>query len=327
MEIARNITPGVAHGGWAHIVTARAWPPAERKDGEEDEEMLVREDDRQNRRGLRCFGWNKYGQAQGWDAPIDVVAVAAGERHSLALSAKGTVFAWGDNHTGQLGLGGEYRPDPKTSTDRWDSTLKAQRDPLPMDVPTNAMGRDVVIAGVAAGARHSVLVSSTGDVFTVGWGLYGQLGHEDAEDTFAPRRVDHLAGIPVVSVAAGSAHTACVTRDGALYTWGSNRKGELGTATGDVTKAFDDIGCEPGTRRRYRSSWIWTGASRTSWGAWRWRCRAGSSHTVALARLENGEAGLFGFGWNNMGQLGGSGTIRTGGYPRGSSFRRTRRGR
>ena len=122
-EIARNITPGVAHGGWAHIVTARAWPPAERKDGEEDEEMLVREDDRQNRRGLRCFGWNKYGQAQGWDAPIDVVAVAAGERHSLALSAKGTVFAWGDNHTGQLGLGGEYRPDPKTSTDEWDSTL------------------------------------------------------------------------------------------------------------------------------------------------------------------------------------------------------------
>ena len=30
----------------------------------------------------------------------------------------------------------------------------------------------------------------------------------------------------------------------------------------------------------------------------------GSSHTVALARLESGEAGLFGFGWNNMGQLG-----------------------
>lgn len=30
----------------------------------------------------------------------------------------------------------------------------------------------------------------------------------------------------------------------------------------------------------------------------------GSSHTVALARLETGEAGLFGFGWNNMGQLG-----------------------
>lgn len=304
-EIARNITPGVAHGGWAHIVTARAWPPAERKDGEEDEEMLVREDDRQNRRGLRCFGWNKYGQAQGWDAPIDVVAVAAGERHSLALSAKGTVFAWGDNHTGQLGLGGEYRPDPKTSTDEWDSTLKAQRDPLPMDVPTTSLGRDVVIVGVAAGARHSVMVSATGDVYTVGWGLYGQLGHEDAEDLFAPRRVEHLAGITVVSVAAGSAHTACVTRDGALYAWGSNRKGELGTATGDVTKAFDDIGCEPGdTAAIPQLVDLDRRESNDGAGSLAVAVACGSSHTVALARLESGEAGLFGFGWNNMGQLG-----------------------
>ena len=148
------------------------------------------------------------------------------------------------------------------------------------------------------------MVSSTGDVFTVGWGLYGQLGHEDAEDTFAPRRVEHLAGIPVVSVAAGSAHTACVTRDGALYTWGSNRKGELGTATGDVTKAFDDIGCEPGDTAAIPQLVDLDRRESNVVGSLAVAVSCGSSHTVALARLENGEAGLFGFGWNNMGQLG-----------------------
>ena len=307
-EIARNIVPGVAHGGWAHIVTTRAWPPdkKEKKDAEDPtDEEIVREDDRQNRRGVRCFGWNKYGHAQGWDAPLEVVAVAAGERHSLALSAGGKVFAWGDNLTGQLGLGGEYKTDGKTSTDQWDSTMKgARRDPLPMDVPAVSIGHEVKIVGLAAGARHSALVSSAGDVFTVGWGLYGQLGHEDCEDIFAPRRVEHLAGQFAVSVAAGSAHTAAVTKDGALYTWGSNRKGELGTATGDVTRKHDDIGCEPGDTAAIPQLVDLDRSGGDEAGSLAVAVSCGSAHTIALARLETGEAGLFGFGWNNVGQLG-----------------------
>jgi alpha-tubulin suppressor-like RCC1 family protein len=254
---------------------------------------------------VRCFGWNKYGHAQGWDAPLEVVAVAAGERHSLALSAGGTVFAWGDNLTGQLGLGGEYKTDGKTSTDQWDSTMKgARRDPLPMDVPTVSAGHEVKIVGLAAGARHSALVSSAGDVFTVGWGLYGQLGHEDCEDIFAPRRVEHLAGQFAVSVAAGSAHTAAVTKDGALYTWGSNRKGELGTATGDVTRKHDDIGCEPGDTAAIPQLVDLDRSGGDEAGSLAVAVSCGSAHTIALARLETGEAGLFGFGWNNVGQLG-----------------------
>lgn len=79
----------------------------------------------------------------------------------------------------------------------------------------------------------------------------------------------------------------------------------MGTATGDVTRAFDDIGCEPGdTAAIPQLVDLDRRESNDGAGSLAVAVSCGSSHTVALARLESGEAGLFGFGWNNMGQLG-----------------------
>ena len=48
-----------------------------------------------------AWGWNAYGQATVPTGLADVIAIAAGGDHSLALKSDGTVVAWGDNSSGQ----------------------------------------------------------------------------------------------------------------------------------------------------------------------------------------------------------------------------------
>ena len=83
---------------------------------------------------------------------------------------------------------------------------------------------------VAAGGRHTVVLSEAGHVFTWGKGSDGQLGHGDREDQWAPRQVEagRFGGDKVVFVAAGGFHTVAVTAGGRLYTCGENGNGQLG---------------------------------------------------------------------------------------------------
>ena len=88
---------------------------------------------------------------------------------------------------------------------------------------------------VAAGGRHSVLVSEAGVVWTSGCGIEGQLGHAPAAQQIATsfRKVEgELFGRAVVSAAAGLAQTVCVTRCGRVYAWGGTVAGSEGEGVG-----------------------------------------------------------------------------------------------
>ena len=71
------------------------------------------------------------------------------------------------------------------------------------------------MTGVAAGAEHALAVSGGGQLFTWGHGANGRLGHAQAggglwfwnRDEALPRRVNHLAGETIRSVAAGHMHS------------------------------------------------------------------------------------------------------------------------
>ncbi len=82
-----------------------------------------------------------------------VIAIAAGEYHSLALKSNGTVWAWGRNNYGQLGNG--------TTTNK--------------NTPVQVSGLSSVIA-IAAGTFHSIALKSDGTVWAWGVNEYGQLG-------------------------------------------------------------------------------------------------------------------------------------------------------
>ena len=67
-----------------------------------------------------------------------------------------------------------------------------------------------------------------------GWGYNGngQLGLGNNINQLNPQRVTGLQGVVVTMVVCGYAHTLAVSDEGALYAWGANSYGQLGTGQG-----------------------------------------------------------------------------------------------
>jgi hypothetical protein len=136
----------------------------------------------------------------------DLVAVAAGDLHSLAIRTDGTVAAWGENFYGQLGDG--------TTTNR--------------STPITVTGLTDVIA-VAAGGFHSLAVRTDGTVATWGDNSAGQLGDGTTTNRSTPTTVTGLTD--VVAIAAGDRHSLALRGDGTVAAWGANADGQLGDGT------------------------------------------------------------------------------------------------
>jgi alpha-tubulin suppressor-like RCC1 family protein len=128
----------------------------------------------------------------------NIVSVAAGETHTLALRADGMVWAWGDDSYGQSGRGVGS-----------DST----------SFPTQAVVVTQAMA-VAAGEFHSVALQKSGVVWTWGEGSYGQLGNGGTDYLDVPTVVTNIDN--VIAIAAGYAHTIALTVDKTVWTWGNN---------------------------------------------------------------------------------------------------------
>lgn len=133
----------------------------------------------------------------------NVVAIAAGEKHSVAVKSDGTVWAWGTNYRGQLGNGGTENEN----------------------VPVQVVGIDDAVA-VAAGQDHSLVIRSDGSLWAWGYNLFGQVGDGTYTNTNKPVQVKGLSN--VVAVDAGSTFSIALTNDARVWTWGSNGAGELG---------------------------------------------------------------------------------------------------
>ncbi|WP_028680694.1 Ig-like domain repeat protein [Salinispora arenicola] len=139
-----------------------------------------------------------------------VTAVAAGDRHSLALTSAGTVLAWGDNSAGQLGDG--------TTTD--------SSTPIAVDLPTGT-----TITTVAAGAYHSLALTSADTLLAWGYNIFGQLGDGSTTDRSTPIAVNLPAGTTITTVSGGARHTVAVTSADTMLAWGHNNFGQLGDGT------------------------------------------------------------------------------------------------
>ncbi|EKX32661.1 hypothetical protein GUITHDRAFT_148483 [Guillardia theta CCMP2712] len=145
-----------------------------------------------------------------------IASVAAGDKHSIALSSQGIVFSWGLNGYGCLGAGNARKNYPDFVED--DSLLF----PEPFRVcnqPTRVNIEDS-IAAISAGLFHSAAVGEKGKLYTWGKGGEGQLGSGMMADLYVPAAVKDLKHKNITKAACGSFHTAALTNEGELYVWG-----------------------------------------------------------------------------------------------------------
>ena len=85
----------------------------------------------------------------------------------------------------------------------------------------------------SCGEEHSAFIDGSGNVFTWGCGLQGQLGHGDTNNQTKPQKVQ--LDFKVKQVACGGAHTGFVSTNDEVWMCGRGRDGQLGV--GDTARS------------------------------------------------------------------------------------------
>ncbi|XP_019197134.1 PREDICTED: ultraviolet-B receptor UVR8 [Ipomoea nil] len=144
-----------------------------------------------------------------------ITEIAAGEAHTLVLTADGRVYSWGRGMFGRLGTGSEF-------------------DQL-FPVRVEFGSAPVKIVAIAAGAYHSLALADDGSVWGWGYNVYGQLGG-NGENYLAPHLLDGFLGLGspntaredserktlmISSVKAGAMMSVAIDSLGGLWIWGN----------------------------------------------------------------------------------------------------------
>jgi len=173
--------------------------------------------------------------------------IACGNIHNLAVTHRGSVYAWGGAHFGLLGIA--------------DVDGNEQLSDLPVDEgsgnpyqprPTLLTALEgVSVAQVSCGSAHNLAVAEDGSVWAWGGAKYGRLGvsskqlaampTDDDGDPYQPRpiKLETLSG-HAVQVACGEWHSLFLSDDGAVYACGSARRGRLGLSESNRFEKSED---------------------------------------------------------------------------------------
>uniref|UniRef100_A0A8B9PJG0 Serine/threonine-protein kinase Nek8 n=1 Tax=Apteryx owenii TaxID=8824 RepID=A0A8B9PJG0_APTOW len=152
----------------------------------------------------------------------EMVQVACGASHVLAVSNEREVFAWGRGDNGRLGLG----------------TLECHNSPQQVAVPPEHEAQRVV-----CGIDSSMILTVKNQILACGSNRCNKLGLDRISSAEEPSPEDQVEEAtvflcaqsaplnqqPIVCADIGTAHSAAVTASGQCYTFGSNQHGQLGT--------------------------------------------------------------------------------------------------
>ena len=136
--------------------------------------------------------------------------IAAGQMHALAIHADGTLWATGDNSSGQLGTSNN------TNQTSWVQ-----------------VGSATTWVRVSAGGLHSLALQANGTLWAWGDNTYGQLGTSTnvGSSIATPTQVPGI----YTQISAGNFHSVALQVNGTLWAWGRNLYGQLGNNTNNGT--------------------------------------------------------------------------------------------
>ena len=125
------------------------------------------------------------------------------EGSAYAKTMTGDVYAWGNNDSGQLGIGNTTN----------------QSIPVKINELTNVQNIDFENGSIYA-------ITKTGDVYAWGDNDNGQLGIGNKTNQNVPVKINELTNVQNIDFENGSIYA--ITKTGDVYAWGSNRAGKLG---------------------------------------------------------------------------------------------------
>ena len=257
-------------------------------------------------------------QVRQLDQPLQDISM--GNSHTCGLDATFSLWCWGYNQYGQLGIGStaqQTQPQP--------ITLDASGAQLGLvqQVDTGASGHSCAIiddstycwgrndygqlgigstsnqnrpsttgesfTDIALGDSHTCGITNNGSVYCWGRNNHGQLGLNSTDDQNIPNHVQLPPNASAVAIAAGKDHTCTLLSNRSMYCWGYNAYGQVGDST---------------TSQRNSPSWVHL--SPTDHPI---QINAGQYHTCGL--LNNGSVQCWGYNANNQVEGGESNELST----------------
>lgn len=223
----------------------------------------------------------------------EIVRVALGGWHALAIDQFGRVHAWGGNEYGQCATekkkieeNFEVETIAATTTTRDTTTAAIARDEerkrgvviddrgfantsisTPITIPLDWKSPKTLIKAkrVACGGMSSFAVTVDGDVYS--WGCpVGGVG----PNTYHPKKVENLRDC--CEIAAGSFHVLALAKDGTVYSWGHGEYGQLGhqkTGNEATPRAIETLNRKGVVKIRaggWHSACITAGGQLLTWG-------------------------------------------------------------
>ena len=172
---------------------------------------------------LYAWGINNYGQlgtgnTTNYSSPVQVGALTTWDKivsggsvqgFSGAIKTDGTLWTWGINLNGRLGVG---------NTTNYSSPVQ--------------VGGLTTWANVSMGDAHTLATTTDGKLYAWGYNVHGNLGTGNTTQYSSPVQVGALT--TWLKISAGPYSSAAIKTDGTLWTWGFNNYGQLGV--GNTTK-------------------------------------------------------------------------------------------
>lgn len=188
-----------------------------------------------------------------------IFKIGAGEYHAIGIDENGNGYGWGSNIYGQLGIdrGIKQSNEPVLLDSQcvWMDICGGTRHSLLRcrdknvyscgDNTLGQLGRDSTdfdglkwvqgsVEQMDAGCFHNAMIDDRGVMYTFGWGLYQQLGHDSTDDMKFPAVVNGVCSmekmkntIELVQVACGAWHTLLRAKNGDVYSCGWNKHSQL----------------------------------------------------------------------------------------------------
>ena len=150
----------------------------------------------------------------------DVVSIWGGARGTVVKKSDGTVWTWGANFGGKLGIG-------LASTN-----LGRVLVPAEVHGPGDVSFLNSLNA-IMGGEVHNVALKSDGTVWAWGANIFGQLGNGSTNEAHTPVQVSGLSS--VTALGGRGYHTLAIDAGGSVWGWGWNSAGELGNGTTNPT--------------------------------------------------------------------------------------------